>query len=133
MRLKDRFAVGYVFIDPAIKDGEGTTTCTIAAPYLNSNVREVIVANGGPVLLTVWRNYVFEGHIDLQDVKLAQLKNEALFEYSDNEIFLGRSQDGFRLMSTDADLEAESRGRKLLMAALMTGECGGAGLPGYSF
>lgn len=117
----------------SVVDSEGNTTCSVTAPYLNSNVREVVVANGGPVLLTVWRNYVFEGHVDISTIKLSQLKNAALFEYEDNEIYLGRVETGFRVMETDADLEGLSRGYKLLMAALMTGQCGSAGLPGYSF
>ena len=35
------------------------------------------------------------------------------------------------LVSADADLTQQSQTRQLLMAALMTGECGSPGLPGY--
>jgi len=120
--------------DDVIYTASGEATCTIEAPYLNSNIREVSSTASDDVLFTIWDDFVFEGHIDLdKPQKWAQLKDEALFEYRGDEIFLGRWTDGFRLVEADTALDAQSDGRKLLMAALLTGECGSQGLPGYSF
>ena len=118
--------------DNVIYNHEAEATCTINAPYLNTTIREVYAANGNDVLFTIWENYVFEGEIDLnKPQKWSQLKNEALFEYNRDEIFLGRANWGNRLVTANTNLEDQSRGRKLLIAALLTGDCGSAGLPGY--
>lgn len=121
----------------AIFDTEGVQTCQINSPYLNSSMREVIAANGSEILFTVWGNYVFEGEIDLGKVTFAKLKalfgTQLLFEYTSSEIYLGQAKDDHRLMTTNTDITQQSQGRKLLMAALIAGECGSAGLPGYTF
>lgn len=121
----------------AIYNTEGVQTCHITSPYLNSSLREVITANGDDTLFTVWGNYVFEGEIDFAKVTFAKLKTlfatQLLFEYTSNEIYLGEVTDGHRLMTTDTNITPQSEGRKLLMAALIAGECGSAGLPGYTF
>ncbi|PRQ06978.1 hypothetical protein [Enhygromyxa salina] len=121
----------------AIYDTSGEKTCTIDSPFLHSNMREVVAANGSEVLFTVWNNYVFDGEIHVKSENWGQVKKQfgdkLLFQLEPNDIFLGEAIDGYRLMSTNADITAQSEGRKLLMAALMTGECGSAGLPGYTF
>jgi hypothetical protein len=121
----------------AIYNTEGVQTCHISSPYLNSSLREVITANGEDTLFTVWGNYVFEGEIDFAKVTFAKLKTlfatQLLFEYTSNEIYLGEVTNGQRLMTTDTNITSQSEGRKLLMAALIAGECGSAGLPGYTF
>lgn len=121
----------------AIFNTEGVQTCQINSPYLNSSMREVIVANGSETLFTVWGNYVFEGKIDVGKVTYAKLKalfpTQLLFEYTANEIYLGEVQNAHRLMTTNANITSQSEGRKLLMAALIAGECGSPGLPGYTF
>jgi hypothetical protein len=121
----------------AIYTTDAVQTCTVNSPFLNSNIREVIAENGNDVLFTVWGNYIFDGEINVKYENFGQIKklfgDQLLFEYEPNQIFLGEARDGFRLMTTDADITQQSDGRKLLMAALMTGECGGTGLPGYTF
>lgn len=123
--------------DNAIYTAGGVQTCTVDSPFLNSNLREVIAANGTQVLFTIWNNYVFEGKVDVKIVNFGQMQKlfgeQLLFEYQPDQIFLGEAHDGFRLMTTNTNITAQSDGRKLLMAALMTGECGSAGLPGYTF
>lgn len=120
-----------------IYDANGVLTCSVGSPFLNSEVREVIAANGTEVLFTVWDNYVFDGEIDVKSDNFGQIKKlfggQLLFQYLPNEIYLGEAIDGFRLMTTDSDITVQSDGRKLLMAALMSGECGSNGLPGYTF
>jgi hypothetical protein len=121
----------------AIFNLEGVQTCQINSPYLNSSMREVIAANGSEILFTVWGNYVFEGEIDIGKITYAKLKTlfptQLLFEYTPSEIYLGEVKDGHRLMTTNSNITEQSEGRKLLMAALIAGECGSLGLPGYTF
>jgi hypothetical protein len=120
-----------------IYDSNGVETCNVSSPYLNSSLREVIAANGNDVLLTVWGNYVFAGEVDVSKLTLGKLKplflSQLMFEYQQSDIFAGEAKDGALLMTTNANLEVQSDGRKLLMAALIAGECGSAGLPGYAF
>jgi hypothetical protein len=120
----------------AIYTADGTQTCTINSPFL-SDRREVSTANGSEVLFTVWGNYVFDGKIDVTTENYEQVDklfgDQLLFEYEPHDIWLGEAADGFRLMSTNAVITTQSDGRKLLIAALITGECGSAGLPGYTF
>ncbi|PRP90853.1 hypothetical protein ENSA5_61030 [Enhygromyxa salina] len=127
----------HLFIENnAIYDAAGEKTCEVDSPALHSSRREVIAANG-EVLFTVWRNFVFEGTVDVEVEKFDQVKkrfsDQLLFQYEPHEIFLGEANDGVRLMTTNTDITAQSEGRKLLMAALMTGKCGASGLPGYTF
>jgi hypothetical protein len=116
---------------------DGVQTCTVNSPYLNSNLREVIAANGTDVLFTVWNEYVFEGEVDVKITNFGQMKKlfgeQLLFQFSSNEVYLGESRDGFRLLSANEDIQCSSDGRKLTIAALVMGECGAPGMPGYTF
>jgi hypothetical protein len=121
----------------AIYTSGGVQTCQVNSPFLNSTVREVIAANGTDVLFTVWGNYVFQGEIDVKYENFGQIKKlfgaQLLFQYEPTEIYYGEAADGMLLMTTNTDITVQSDGRKLLMAALITGECGSPGLPGYTF
>lgn len=121
----------------AIFTAEGVQTCMINSPYLNSTVREVIAANGTDVLFTVWNNYVFEGAVNVKVTSWGQMKklfgDQLLFHFESNEVYLGESRDGNRLLTADGDVQNSSDGRKLLISALITGECGAKGMPGYTF
>lgn len=123
--------------DNTIITSEGVETCVINSPYLNSTVREVVAANGTDVLFTVWDDYVFEGAVDVKVTTFGQMKklfgDQLLFQFRTNEIFLGEARYGYRLLSANGDVENSSDGRKLLISALITGECGASGMPGYTF
>lgn len=116
---------------------EGVETCSVNAPYLNSSLREVVAANGTDILFTVWENYVFEGKVDVTITNYGHMKklfgDQLLFQFQTNEVYLGEARDGFRLLSANGDVENSSDGRKLVIAALITGECGATGMPGYTF
>jgi hypothetical protein len=119
--------------DNAIFNVEGVQTCQVNSPYLNSSLREVIAANGSETLFTVWGNYVFEGEIQFDDKNtFAKLKtlfgSQLLNEYTPFEIYLGEVKYDQLLMTTNTNITQQSQGRKLLMAALIAGECGSAGL-----
>ncbi|HLT38111.1 MAG TPA: hypothetical protein VK034_17615 [Enhygromyxa sp.] len=120
-----------------IYTAEGVQTCIINAPYLNSAVREVRTANSTDVLFTVWDDYVFEGEVDVKITNFGHMKKlfgaQLLFQFSTNEVYLGEKRDGYRLIKATADVENQSDGRRLLIAALITGECGASGMPGYTF
>lgn len=116
---------------------EGVPTCTVNSPYLNSQVREVVAANGTDVLFTVWHEYVFEGRVDVKVATFGQMKklfgDQLLFEFQANEVYLNEARYGWRLLSATGNVETSSDGRKLLISALITGECGASGMPGYTF
>jgi hypothetical protein len=120
-----------------IYTADGTPTCSINSPFLNSKVREVIAANGSEVLFTVWHEYVFEGKVDVKVENFGQMKklfgSQLLFHFQGNEIYLNEARYGFRLLSATGNVQSSSDGRKLLISALITGECGGSGMPGYTF
>jgi hypothetical protein len=123
--------------DNYIFTAEGVQTCHINSPYLNSTMREVVAANGTEVLFTVWNEYVFEGKVDVKITNFGQMKklfgDQLLFHFSTDEVYLGESRFGNRLLRASGDVQNSSDGRKLLISALITGECGASGMPGYTF
>lgn len=129
--------LGLYIENNTIYTAEGIPTCSINSPYLNSKVREVIAANGTDVLFTVWHEYVFEGKVDVKYETFGQMKklfgSQLLFEFQTNEVYLNEARYGYRLLSANGNIESSSDGRKLLISALITGECGASGMPGYTF
>lgn len=115
----------------------GVPTCSINAPFLNSKVREVIATNGTEVLFTVWNEYVFEGQVDVKHETFGMMKKlfgtQLLFQFQGNDVYLEEARYGNRLLTASANIQNSSDGRKLLIAALITGECGATGMPGYTF
>lgn len=113
-----------------IYDSEGVKTCTVTAPYLDSNIREVIQTNGGETLFTVVGPNIYDGYVDVNTMNYGQLyrknKDSLLMTFSNEKVYYGEF-DMLALVGT-ADLEASSDGRKLLVAALMEGHCGSGGL-----
>lgn len=120
-----------------IYTAEGVPTCSINSPFLYSKVREVVAANGTEVLFTVWNEYVFEGKVDVKQENFGQMKklfgSQLLFQFQGNDVYLNESRYGHRLLSATGNIQFSSDGRKLLISALITGECGGGGMPGYTF
>lgn len=130
-------ALNLFIVDDVIHTSDGVPTCVIDAPVLDTTAREVIATNGSEVLFTVAGPYVFEGAVDVSIRNPAKLRkifaSQLLFEFDGDEVFLGERRDQFRLLHASADVESASDGRKLLIAALITGECGAGGMPGYTF
>lgn len=121
-----------------IYDAGGFHTCTLAAPYLNKKIFQVTAADGDEVLYTVYENWLLKGEVppaQLNDGNIRRLLPKLLlFTFSSNEIWLGDpANNGKLLVSANADLTAQSQNRKLLMGALVEGECGSNGLPGYAY
>lgn len=114
-----------------IYNSEGVHTCTVNQAYLDSNVREVISVNGGETLFTVAGTNVYDGWVDVNNLTYGQLyrkhKDQLLLTFDQEKVYYGE-YDLLALVGT-ADIETASDGRKLLIAALMEGHCGSAGLP----
>lgn len=120
-----------------IYDAMGVHTCTLAAPYLNKKIFTVTAAEGDEVLYTVYKNWLLKGEVppaQLTDGNIRRLLPKLLlFTFETNEIWLGEVGTGKLLVSASDDLTTQSQNRKLLMGALIEGECGSNGLPGYSY
>ncbi len=129
--------LGLYIENNAVFTAQGEQTCVVNSPYLDTSLREVVAANGTDVLFTVWHGYVFEGEVDVKIANWGKMKKlfgeQLLFQFQANEVFLGEARDNYRLLSANGDIENSSDGRKLLITALITGECGASGMPGYTF
>lgn len=115
----------------------GVQTCQLDAPQLDTTVRELIAASGSEVRLTLWHDLVFAGPVDTRiSSRSRMLKaygDQLVLEIVGDEVYLGERADGVRLIRTGAELEPASDARKLLVAALITGECGATGLASHGF
>jgi hypothetical protein len=114
---------------------DGLQTCQLGPTqvYASSSF-----PGAGPELrLTLWNDLVFAGSIDTsishRRTMLAAHGEQLLLEIVDDEVYLGQRSDGVLLVQASAELELASATRKLLVAALITGECGSGGIPGYEF
>jgi hypothetical protein len=115
-----------------IYDGMGVHTCTLAAPYLNKQIFQVTGPNN-EVLYTIYQNWLLTGEVPpakLTDGNVKKLlPTRLLFTFVGNQVV----QADKVLVSATTDLTAQSPNRKLLIGALIEGECGSNGLPGYSY
>lgn len=120
-----------------IYDAGGLHTCTLKAPYLEKKLYQVTTVDGSEVLYTVYDNWVLWGEIEpakLTDGNVRRLLGERLlFTFAVDGVYLGAPDTGKLLVSASGDLTAQGQNRKLLIAALLEGECGSNGLPGYSY
>lgn len=117
--------------DNHIYTAGNTETCQIDTHATHSSVLELTASSGGAVLLTVWGNYVFEGEVNVSQITTGNLTG-LLFEFEGADIFDGEASEDVKVLSTNVNLEQQSAERRLLMAALIVGECGSPGLTGYS-
>jgi hypothetical protein len=118
-----------------IYDASGVHTCTLKAPYLDKKLFQVTTASDSEVLYTVYNNWILSGEIPpakLTDGNIRRLLGERLlFTFSANEVWRGAAGTGKLMVSASDDLTLQSQNRKLLISALIEGECGSNGLPGY--
>jgi hypothetical protein len=118
-----------------IYDAMGVHTCTLAAPYLNKKIFQITGADGNEVLYTVYENWLLKGEVppaQLTDGNIRRLlPTRLLFTFVANEVYIGDPSNGKILASATDDLTIQTQNHKLLIGALIEGECGSNGLPGY--
>jgi hypothetical protein len=134
----------YDFVGPNVHDGQsgdlvvvvdgdtieapdGTTLCTVEGDMLIERVRSG--GADGPVLFTTFGRWVFEGDVDVQGDNIGQIAEELadqlLFTFQGPRI----ESWGETVATSTKPLTHASTTRKLVIAAMLTGECGGLGLP----
>ncbi|MFV8755389.1 hypothetical protein ACNOYE_32970 [Nannocystaceae bacterium ST9] len=119
--------------DGSIYDAEGKQTCALVAPYLGKKLFHVTGTQTDEVLYSTYKNMLFRGKVVPEDLThLSVLRPRLLFTFSDNEVYFGSSLDGNLLLSATEDLTVKGDNVQLLIAALIEGECGSNGLPGYT-
>ncbi len=120
-------------VDGTIYDAEGVPTCELIAPYLGKKLFHVTGGENSEVLYSTYKNMLFRGKVVPADLsKLSKLRPRLLFTFADNEVYQGNQFDGQLLLSATTDLTAQGDNLQLLIAALIEGECGSNGLPGYT-
>ena len=114
-----------------IQDPDGTTLCTVEGDALVDRVR--VGGADGEVLFTTFGRWVFEGEIDIQGDNLrqiaAELGEQLLFTFQGPHIYAGFHPGGEIVATSTLPLTHASTNRKLLVTAMLTGECGGLGIP----
>ena len=118
--------VGNSIVDPTT----GEAICTREGNELFERVRAGGDGNGA-VLFTVFGRWVFDGEIDLSGnllTVLQRLDDQLLYTYQGPHIYEHSPWDGDILATSTAPLQNANKTRKLVIASLIAGECGGLGL-----
>lgn len=118
-------------VGDAIQAPDGTTLCTVEGDSLIDRVR--VGGPEGEVLFTTFGRWVFEGELDFEGDDLAQIAQELadqlLFTFQGPHIIDGAHPWGETLATSTLPLTHASTTRKLVVTAMLTGECGGLGIP----
>ena len=115
----------------SIQDPDGMTLCTVEGDTLVDRVRTG--GPEGPVLFTTFGRWVFEGELDFEGDNLVQvaqeLADQLLFTFQGPHIYDGPHVWGEIAATSTLPLTHASTTRKLVVAAMLTAECGGNGIP----
>jgi len=118
-------------VGDAIQTPEGATLCTVEGDALVDRVRTG--GPEGPVLFTSFGRWVFEGEVDVSGGSLheivAALGEQLVFSFYGPHIYDGSILSGEVVATATKPLTHASTNRKLLVAAMLAGECGGLGIP----
>ncbi len=94
--------------------------------------RVIVGGPGGDVLFTAFGRWVFEGELDFEGDSLAQIAGELVdqlaFTFQGPHIYDGLHVQGDIVVTSTKPLTHASIQRKLVVAAMLTGECGGLGI-----
>jgi hypothetical protein len=115
----------------AIQAPDGTVLCTREGNALIDTVH--VGGPEGPVLFTSFGRWVFDGTLDFEGDSLLQIAQELdeqlLYTFQGAHILDGAFiWDGILATSTKPLTHANTQ-RKLVIAAMISGECGGLGIP----
>jgi hypothetical protein len=117
-------------VDNSIQVPGGATVCTREGNALVDRVR--VGGPDGEVLFTAFGRWVFEGELDFEGDNLGQIAQELvdqlLFTFQGPHIYDGLHIHGDIVVTSTKPLTHASTKRKLVIAAMLTGECGGLGL-----
>ncbi|MCA9708138.1 MAG: hypothetical protein KDK70_19960, partial [Myxococcales bacterium] len=100
-------------------------TCTALQTDHPSGQVFALVGADGSTVLTVWQRFVFSGAVEHPSVDHEQLA----FSFKDEGIYLGGFWEGDIVAHASAEIDTAGPMRRLVLAALVMGECGGNGLP----
>lgn len=111
--------------------GGGEVLCSVEGDTLVDRV--IVGGAGGEVLFTSFGRWVFEGELDFEGDNLAQIAQELVdqlaFTFQGPHIYDGLHFHGDIAVTSTKPLTHATMQRKLVIAAMLTGECGGLGIP----
>ncbi|MEM9454469.1 MAG: hypothetical protein AAGF11_09835 [Myxococcota bacterium] len=102
-----------------------TVLCTALDTGHASGEVYALTDAGDHTVLTLWKDLVFVGQIDDPHIDSPQLA----FSFEGQEIYAGRPSDGEAVAHASEKIDRAEPMRRLLLGALVTGECGSDGLP----
>jgi len=118
--------------DPATGAAAALNCTAVEGDHPSGKVYNLVSAEG-EVVLTLWNRYVFLGDVHVPSVADPThgnlLQNQVAFSFKKDHIYAGPWWQGNVVGTADAKIEFANPMRRLLLGALVTGECGGEGLP----
>ncbi len=113
---------------------DGTVTCRRVNNTLESTeeVRAVVGGEEADVVFTIWGRWVFDGQLELAGKsfwqRIRELATKLLYTFDDDQIMVGPAFHDDVLLTATENVQWTSREQKLLLTALIEGECGAPGL-----
>ncbi len=126
--------------DGVFYDRDGIPVCVMDGNELSSIQIVRSAANPDDVVFTVRGPFVFEGELNLAGKnkwqRIKEMRSKLLFTFFFEHVFEGPVWQDNILVTADTNLMIQIKQRKLQIASLITGECGGPGLeaptPGHA-
>ena len=120
------------FDDRGIHKANGTRVCDFVENAVDgtTSLRD---SRSGEVYFTSWRSWIIDGDVDLGGMNPWQnfwiLQDRLLYTYSGSQMYAGFACWGDQMAHASDCLQGQSDARKLVVAALGEGVCGGPGWP----
>lgn len=115
--------------------GFGGPACTAVEGDHPSGKEFKLVDNNGAVVLTLWKNFVFIGDVDIpvangHDVDNGEaIEDHAAFSFRKRRIYAGHWRDGEVVATASEKISKANAMRRLTLGALVAAECGSDGMP----
>ena len=120
-------------IDGVFYDPDGVAVCVMDGNELSEFRTVRSTANPDDVVFTVRGPFIFEGSLDLEGKnkwqRILEMRSKLLFTFFFEHVFEGPVWHNNIVVTADTNIMIQTRQRKLQIASLITGECGGPGLP----